>query len=300
MGEIIIREITPTDYHSIAAMIVDQNRNPETHCIQSTSTDDPIAIAEEIKDLYAKNELRFMVAEHDGKIIGCMGCEFDEGVGRGWTRGPFLINGLWESPPAPLFQKLLATLPANIRRLDSFLNEKHEQGNRFYLENGFKHKTLVHVYQADAANWSDVGLEFCPEIEETQTLNFITLHDATFPNTFINGLGILEQLDDDHKIFIYTNGPDLGGYIYLSVDKFGGEGYIEFIAVQSDLRGKGIGYALLQCALNWCFSKRKLTQVGLTVSEELTNAQSLYTKVGFRLLYTGVNTCLEWYLDLTG
>jgi GNAT superfamily N-acetyltransferase len=294
MGEITIREVIPTDYLSIAAMIVDQNRNPETHCIQSASTDDPVAVAEEIKDLYAKNELRFVVADIYGEIIGLMGCEFDEGVGRGWTRGPFLTRGLWESLPASLFQRLLAALPAGIRRLDSFLNEKHKQGNCFYLENGFKHKTLVHVYQADAANWLDVSLEFCPEIDETHALDFITLHDAMFPNTFINGRGILDQIDDDHKIFIYTNGADLGGYIYLSVDKFGGEGYIEFIAVQPELRGKGIGYVLLQCALNWCFSKRELGQVGLTVSEELTNAQSLYAKVGFRLLYTGVNNCLEW------
>jgi ribosomal protein S18 acetylase RimI-like enzyme len=294
MGEITIREVLPADYLSIAAMIVDQNRSPETHCIQSTSTDDPVAVAEEIKDLYAKNELRIMVAELDGEIIGLMGCEFDEGVGRGWTRGPFLTRDLWESPPTSLFQRLLAALPAGIRRLDSFLNERHRQGNRFYLENEFKHKTLVHVYQADAATWSDVGLEFCPEIDETHARDFITLHDAMFPNTFINGAGILEQLDDDHKIFIYTNGSDLGGYIYISVDKFGGEGYIEFIAVQPELRGKGIGYALLQCALNWCFSRRNLAQVGLTVSEELTNAQSLYAKVGFRHLYTGVNNCLEW------
>jgi ribosomal protein S18 acetylase RimI-like enzyme len=294
MGEITIREVIPADYLSVAAMIVDQNRNPETHCIQSTSTDDPVAVAEEIKDLYVKNELRFMVAEMDGEIIGLMGCEFDEGVGRGWTRGPFLTSSLWQSLPAPLFQKLLASLPTGIRRLDSFLNEKHKRGNRFYLENGFKHKTLVHVYQADATNWSNVGLEFCPEMDETQTLNFISLHDAMFPNTFINGRGILEQVDDDHRIFVYTNGADLGGYIYLSVDSYGGEGYIEFIAVQPELRGKGIGYALLQCALNWCFTKRKLTQVGLTVSEELTNAQSLYEKAGFRLLYTGVNNCREW------
>jgi ribosomal protein S18 acetylase RimI-like enzyme len=295
MGEITIREVIPADYLSIAAIIVDQNRNPETHCIQSTSTDDPIAVADEIKDLYAKNELRFMVAELDGEIIGLMGCEFDEGVGRGWTRGPFLTRNLWESLPTPLIQRLLAALPAGIQRLDSFLNEKHKRGNRFYLENGFTHKTLVHVYQADATNWLDVGLEFCPEMDETQTLNFISLHDAMFPNTFINGRGILEQVDDDHKIFVYTNGADLGGgYIYLSVDKYGGEGYIEFIAVQPELRGKGIGYALLQCALNWCFTKRKLTQVGLTVSEELTNAQSLYEKAGFRLLYTGVNNCREW------
>jgi ribosomal protein S18 acetylase RimI-like enzyme len=293
MGEIIIREIIPAEYLSIAAIIVDQNRNPGTHCIQSTSTEDPVAVAEEIKDLYAKNELRFMVGELDGEIIGLMGCEFDEGVGRGWMRGPFLTRDLWESLPASLFQRLLDALPSGIRRLDSFLNEKHRQGNRFYIENGFKHKTLVHVYQADAANWSDGDLEYCPDIDETQTHNFISLHDAIFPNTFINGRGILEQVDDDHKIFVYTNDTDLGGYIYLSVDKYGGEGYIEFIAVQPELRGKGIGYALLQCALNWCFTKRELTQVGLTVSEELTNAQSLYEKVGFRLLYTGVNNCLE-------
>lgn len=294
MHEITLLDATSNDYSMIARIIAEQNQRPETHCIQSSSTDDPASIADEIKELYAKGELRFVVAKQDGHIVGLMGCEFDESVGRGWTRGPFLTHDHWDRLPGDMLEALLTALPPTIRRLDSFLNQKNTMGHRFYLDNGFKDVALVHVYTAAATEYITSGSVICSEIDETQENAFEELHNSAFPVTFIDGKGILNQLDEDHKLFVYTMGSGLGGYIYVSIDKFAGEGYIEFIAVRPDLRNRGIGKTLLQCALDWCFSTRKVIQVGLTVHEELTNAQSLYTRVGFRHLYTGVNNRREW------
>jgi ribosomal protein S18 acetylase RimI-like enzyme len=293
MRQTKIREAFPGDYPAIAAIIAEQIQRPETHCIQTSSTDDPSAIAEEMAELYAKDELRFVLAEQDGQVIGLIGCEYDESVGRGWMRGPFLTQDLWESLSAAMLEALLAALPATIRRLDSFLNQKHARGHQFYLENGFQPQGRTHVYYAEAHRPAP-GLQICPEIQPDQEAAFMGLHDSAFPVTFISGRGILEQLDQDHKLFVYAKETALDGYIYLSVDKFGGEGYVEFIAVQPELRGKGIGKALLLCALEWCFATRQLSGVALTVHEELANAQALYESVGFRHLYAGVNTRREW------
>jgi ribosomal protein S18 acetylase RimI-like enzyme len=294
MEEITIRATRPADFYSIAKIISSHNQTPESHCIQSSSTDDASAIAEEIEELYVKDELRLIVAELDGQIVGLIGCEFDESVGRGWMRGPFLTQDRWEDMPGKLLEVLQATLPPAIKRLDSFLNEENAHGQHFYTQNGFRHAGLVHVYQAQADGHGFSGTRECLKIQPEQEQAFIALHDTVFPVTFIDGRGILEQLDEDHKLISYGKDSSLDGYLYLSVDKFSGEGYIEFIAVQPELRGKGIGKGLLLCALDWCFSTRQLARVNLTVHEELTNAQSLYESVGFRHLYTGVNHRREW------
>jgi ribosomal protein S18 acetylase RimI-like enzyme len=294
MSDIHIREVNPRDYPSIAAIIAEQIQRPESQCIQTSSTHDPVAIEQEIVELYSKDELRFVVADLNGQIVALMGCEFDQSVGRGWTRGPFLTVDQWDSLPEALLEVLLAALPASIRRLDSFLNQEHTRGHRFYLDNGFQQEGLVHVYQAKAANHVSSGRQLCTELRPDQEPAFIDLHNMVFPVTFIDGKGILEQLDQDHKVFVSSDGSALNGYISVSIDKFAGEGYIEFIAVQPELRGRGIGKTLLLCALDWCFSERELSSVGLTVHEELANARGLYESVGFRHLYTGVNTRREW------
>jgi ribosomal protein S18 acetylase RimI-like enzyme len=294
MSKILIRDANPEDYSSIAKIISEHNHKPESHCIQSSSTSDPSSIEQEIVELYSKEELLYVVAEMDGQLAGLLGCEYDQSVGRGWMRGPFLVRDQWDSLPQALLETLLAALPPVIRRLDSFLNQEHSLGNRFYLENGFLLKSRTHVYFAQADGWEGGKQVSCNEIEPKQEQDFVALHESAFPVTYIKGKGILNQLDEDHKLFIYAQHSPLDGYIYVSVDRFAGEGYIEYIAVQPELRGRGIGKALLQCAMDWCFSTRGLGRVALTVHEELADAQSLYESVGFHHLYTGVNQRREW------
>ncbi len=294
MSDINVREARPADYSTIAAIIAEKNLRPESHCIQSSSTNDTSAIEEEIVELYAKEELLFIIGEIDGQMAGLMGCEFDESVGRGWTRGPFLTQDSWNRLPGLMLEALLAALPPGIRRLDSFLNEKNVQGQRFYLQHGFRKAGLAHVYQAEAVGQAGMRQGVCREMQPGLEPAFIALHDSVFPVTFIDGRGILGQLDEDHKLYLSANDSHVDGYIFITVDKFAGEGYIEFLAVQPELRNRGIGKALLLCALDWCFRTRGLSRVRLTVHDELVNAQAVYTSVGFEHLYTGVNNRREW------
>lgn len=67
------------------------------------------------------------------------------------------------------------------------------------------------------------------------------------------------------------------------------EGYIEFLGVRSDLRGQGLGNRLLLTALDWLFWAKNVSEVGLTVADDQTNARSLYEKAGFGTKYTGLS-----------
>lgn len=236
----------------------------------------------------------FVLAESEEQIIGCLGCEFEVGIGRGWMRGPFLTLPDWGQIPAAMLRELHSILPPEIHRLDSFLNEKNQRGHQFYLENGFKQMALAHVYMAEKETYEPIPENVCFNLSEAQTDSFVALHNYAFPETFIDGKNIVQKIDGQHQVFVHTLEETVDGYVYVSIDPDAQEGYIEFLAVQPAQRGKGIGLQLLNCALGWCYFDKEVARVALTVDGKLDNARALYKRAGFRLLYTGVNTRLEY------
>ena len=296
MNNIAVRSAQKEDFEIISKLIADQNKNPETHCIQSDTGDDYRSIQNEIARLDLDSGICFVIAFQNNQLIGTLGCELDEELGRGWLRGPFVIANTedWENVAASLFQGLQNTLPSTIHWLDSFLNIANERGNNFYLTNGFKQLRLVHVYVAKTPG-NPLGLSNpCEALNSNQTQNFITLHESIFPRTYATGQRILDKLGDHHQVFVYTQADEILGYLYAAIDEDSGGGSVEFLGVREDARGNGIGRQLLQTALHWLFEVNKLPQVTLVVNDNLTNARSLYESVGFRLKYTGVHTRKEW------
>lgn len=57
------------------------------------------------------------------------------------------------------------------------------------------------------------------------------------------------------------------------------------IAVDIDCRGKGIGYALMQSVISFA-KENNLSPINLEVNVNNKQAIQLYTKVGFRIIYT--------------
>jgi GNAT superfamily N-acetyltransferase len=290
----IIRAVQASDYPGIAGMIVAMNQSPESHCIQSAATNDPQITLNEMQMLLAQDELLFVVAEAEGKIFGCLGCEFERGIGRGWMRGPFLTSPHWDQIPHAMLRELLNILPPQIQRLDSYLNVENKRGHKFYLEYGFKQMTLAHVYETEREPLKPPQTTACTKLSESQADSFVALHNLAFPQTFIDGANIMRKLDADHQVFVHTLGQTVNGYVYVSIDQHAGEGFIEYLAVLPAHRGQGIGLQLLNCALAWCFIDKEVSRVALTVDEKLTNARALYEKAGFKLRYTGVNDRLEF------
>ena len=289
-----IRAVKTCDLSAIAQIISTANQNAETHCIQSSSTNDPQIIQNEMQELFDQDELRFVIAELGGQVIGCLGCEFERAIGRGWMRGPFLTTTNWERIPAAMLGKLREILPPEIRRLDSFLNQQNQRGHKFYLENGFEQMTLAHVYVADQGPHHPLQTTACSKLTEAQVDSFAALHNFAFPETFIDGATITRKIDEDHQVFVHAQAGKVIGYVYVSIDKHAGEGYIEFLAVQPARRGRGIGLQLLNSSLAWCFAEKGVSQVALTVDQKLTNARALYERAGFQLRYTGINNRLEY------
>jgi len=237
-----------------------------------------------------------VLAHERDRLVGALGSEVDEGAGRGWLRGPFLLAAgrAWEAAAAALLVELLAGLPSAVRRLDSFLNAANERGNAFYLENGFRRMGLVHVYSvpapAEVAAYPAVAVPLIPALAPS----FAALHDATFPTTWITGQGILSRLGSDYHAFVHASEGQVLGYLVASLELGSGEGIVEFLGVRPDARRQGIGRGLLETALRWFFEAKGVPRVNLVVADDQANARSLYESAGFALRYTGVHTRKDW------
>ena len=293
-GQEILRLAQAGDYPQIACLIALQNQDPEKHCLQSASSEDPRLILAEIVALNDQDELIYVIAEVSGQITGCLGCDFERRSGRGWMRGPFMAIPRWEHIPAALLGELLRLLPPQIRRLDSFLNEKNRRGQQFYLENGFEPISQAHVYDSDSAAMKSWQATICSRLDEFHFEPFIALHQLAFPKTYLDGAHIIQQIDEDHQVFLHGQGKVVNGYVYASIDPHTRDGLIEYLAVQPEMRGQGIGLQLLNCAMNWCFLERGTSQVVLVVDDKLVNARAIYERAGFRLRYSGVNQRKEF------
>jgi GNAT superfamily N-acetyltransferase len=296
MNKVIIKQAVKEDFESISKLIANQNKNPKTHCIQSDTGDNYQNIQNEIIRLDSDSGICFVMASQNDKLIGTLGCELDENLGRGWTRGPFVIAATseWNSIANALLEGLQNILPSTIHWLDSFLDIANEQGNKFYLAHGFQQLRFVHVYVAEAV---ENQLEFssnCKPLSPLHAQNFIALHESIFTQTYASGQRILDKIGENHQVFVYTQEDEILGYLYAAIEEDTGDGSIEFVGVREDIRGKGIGRKLLQTAFKWLFEEKMVHQITLVVNDNLTNARSLYESVGFRLKYTGVHARKEW------
>ena len=296
MKNIEIRKMKNIEFDIIARLVVGQCKNPATHCIHSDTSDDYDGVYREITRLASRSEICFVAAFENDQLVGTVGCEWDEETGRGWLRGPFVVagSGDWDEITAVLLQEIFSELPSAIHCLDTFLNVANEQGNHLYLANGFHQIRLIHVYVALPPQKPFVFSSSCKSLSPQQMKKFIALHDSIFPQAHITGERIVEKLDDDHRVFVVTDDDELLGYLYAIIEEEMHEGFVDYLGVRRDARGQGIGQQLLHTALHWIFEAKKMSQAGLVVNDDLTNARSLYEKVGFELKYTGVHTRKEW------
>lgn len=296
MNNFLVRSVQREDFESISSLIAEQNKNPETHCIQSDTGERAQDVQRELIQLDSDSALCCVAAFQDDHLIGALGSELDEELGRGWARGPFVVAEAddWGTIASALLQGLLDLLPPSIRWLDSFLNNANRRGNDFYLQHGFRQLRLAHVYAAARPDQPRFLANPLEPLQPQQAQQFMALHEVVFPNTYATGQRILDKLGQDHQVFVCTRQDEMLGYLYAAIEEGSGDGSVEFVGVRADARGQGLGRQLLQTALQWLFEVKQVPQVTLVVNDDLTNAQSLYESVGFKLKYTGVHARKEW------
>jgi RimJ/RimL family protein N-acetyltransferase len=85
----------------------------------------------------------------------------------------------------------------------------------------------------------------------------------------------------DSPYVVTTNAGKVVGFFCYSVNLSTNEGMLKFVMVHPSQRGKGLGKAMLQLAIEYAFNITKVDAVQLNVFPENTRAKKCYESVGF-------------------
>lgn len=277
------------DYERLAAWLVQVSQMPGQQCLHTWSGQSVEELREQLQSYWDDSELCYVMALQDGNLVGAMGSEYDEGLGRGWLHGPHVVLGDWDLIATQLFTKLLSELPVCIKQLDSYLPVENDRGRHFYTQQGFKEREHLNYEFCLTPDQRVLPRKSgCMLLGKEQEVSFKQLYKALFPTAYYTGERIIQMIGQSHQVLVLAQREDVFGFVVVSTEGGLSAGEIQFLGVREDCRRQGYGRQLLLSGINWLFDTAGASQVCLNVAEELVYARSLYESVGFRLKYTGI------------
>ncbi len=282
------------DFLAIANFIAPINAIEENQCLHCG--ENPQQVYEEMLDNHSRQEMKFVKATKDNEIVGILGCDCMADLSQVWLWGPYVRESHdWDILSKDLYNFFLEDTP-QVKELWQFLNVKNQRSRDFFKNLNFvekKYQSILYLLTPDIyEGYEEVDYENIVEFNPHFKEGLHQLHHAAFPNPYYSTEELLEMnATGKHKIFVKNIDGKVLGYIFVS-DQGSGEGYVHFVAIQKESRGQKIGVSLIQKGIEWLFNERKSQKIFLTVSEH-NNAQRLYKKVRFQLVYTGIGSVLK-------
>lgn len=289
MRNILFRVAQRDDYRELTEWLVQMSQAPEQHCLHTWSGQSAEGLQQQLLGYWDDSELCFLMALRGDQLVGAMGSEYDEGLGRGWLHGPHVAAADWERIAAALFHRLLAELPLGIGQLDAYLNVENLRGRRFYAEQGFEERgNLSHEFCLTSGERlvSSEGRGIL--LEREYETPFKQLYEALFPAAYYSAERIIQMLGQSHQVLVVAEGEEVLGFAVVGVEGNASEGEIQFFGVREESRRQGHGRRLLLSATDWLFDRAGVSKVCLNVGQELVHARALYESVGFKLRHTGI------------
>lgn len=126
------------------------------------------------------------------------------------------------------------------------------------------------------------GLPAPHPLEEAAYAAFVALHDRVFPDVYVSGRDILEDLGKSRFVYTLEEAGNLAAYgvLHRAEDRF----TAEILGVRQELRGRGFGRAILNCLAKETFCRHGAAELDLIVDADNTQALILYQKTGFQIL----------------
>ncbi len=285
--DITICRATSGHRNTIVDMLADLNSRAESQCLHCDTERSGLAI--ETDTLLAHDSIPFIVAFAGKELVGAFGCELNEAGTNCWFRGPFLRTPSLYSPALPaMFDRLTEALPRTVASMMAFPNTANTLVRSFYTQRGFSDTHTIHIYTASRPAVIPAADPEIREYSSDMMNEFEALHSLAFATAVEDAGSIVSNLGSERKIFVYKTGATMAGYIAVSINDTPVEGFVDFLAVHPDQRGKSIGERLLRHAMHWFFAGRDMPQAGLCVRDNLANARRLYERAGFSLFASGV------------
>lgn len=261
----------PEELDAIAASIAREQLRPD-RCIPYFS-DEAAPIADEIRGEEPWEPRTWVLRDAD--IGGVLVAETDDDLGRVWWTGPFVFTGDWDRGADLLYAAARSEVHLPQEELAGDL--RHRELAVFAQRHGF------HAEEASAAlrcttapTPSPVA---CRPVLEPERPAVAAMHDRIFPGTHSTGARLVGRDDPDLLCLVTLVGGAIAGYVAVEVQP-DGSGYIDFVGVPPEHRGRGLGRALVASATSALF-ERGVPYVHLTVRAGNGIARRLYADLGF-------------------
>jgi hypothetical protein len=225
----------------------------------------------------------FFLAYYGDDLSGVFGVDADPEISRAWLYGPLVEHADWHSLADELYQEVLAIIPEGIRDYDLFCDEQNIHVQEFAARHGFPLRSENAVLTLARENYKPSAKRqtAVSAYQDNFFEQFEKLHKLLFPNAYFTARQIVEKIDDTHQLFIASENGQSTGYHFCKIEPESESGYIDFIATDNSVRGRGIGADLLAAGVDWMLSVPSTRKIDLTVNADNLAARNLYEKFGF-------------------
>ena len=275
---------TGLDAKNIAKYIAQLNINHENHAGYCGEKESEIfdVLKSEFSDLSLEESVSIVIK--DGEISGLLGLDVDIETKTAELWGPFIADlENWNSIATELCEECLDKVEEKVNCFLGFYNIKNTNANNFMLAINAKERGEHKILKIKKENYVQGGEYIVEEISMPFYKHFSKLHAQSFPNTYYSSDYILENLDENNKLFIIKRDNILIGYSYIEGNLEHKEGSIEYITVSPEYRQKGFGVQLLRYSTDYLINSLKVEEISICVESKNTNAIKMYERSGYQL-----------------
>jgi ribosomal protein S18 acetylase RimI-like enzyme len=227
-------------------------------------------------------EQALIARDRAGSMVGFLGIEVDEELGRSYLSGPLAELPLWPDLPRRLIGECLGLITDDAARLlELFFDVGNSNLAALGRSLGFESYKDVRLFRFDSSQVPSLADGTATALRPEHHEQVAALHDRLFPKTHLPGARMIAGLDQDKACFVRTAGDEVLGYIYLEVQENTGSATIEYLGTAEGARRRGIGDDLVRAGTQWMLSFDNVTEAWLVVDEDNATAQRLYDRLGW-------------------
>lgn len=268
---ITIRQAVADDLPAMSAIAAAHQADPARHCLYLSAEAD--AITEEIAEL--EDWVAYTaVADVDGEVTGWLFGEPDPDMGRVWWWGPFAPLDGWADTADELYRVARALLGDAYSEEEAAADARSELIAAWADRQGFTADpgSVLLRREPTPATVDPRVRPMAPADHDA----VMALHDAAFPGTHTPPAMLVSS---EHPRLVIEDRDLVVGYVAYEVQP-DGSGYIDYLAVDEGLRGRGLGRALVGTATA-DLVERGVTYAHLTVREANASARALYSSLDY-------------------
>lgn len=262
-----------SDADAALAFIVACQADPATAC--AYIGDEPAGLTAELDGLEPPWRETLRVVTEGGRVVGAVCVEYDTEVGRSWIHGPWAPGRLAEFGEA-LIRTAAEQCPAEIGQHEICGDLANVELADLAARLGWAPTRANHVMTIpmDATmGWAvDDGVR--PAVE-SDLADVARLHDAEFVGAYYSA----RQAIAEHTTVVVERSGRVVGYASGRIQD-DGDAYVDFMAVDADHRGRGLGRALMGSLAAALRERGTPPQLNLTVDVEREPAFALYQSLG--------------------